>query len=70
MHILLHPGERIAKNLLRRAREMFDGILDITDDVILVNAKDDSSEGVKALKEILKSRRDEIAVSESIIRVS
>ena len=45
---------------------MFDGTLDITDDVILVNAKDDSCEGVKALKEILKSRRDEIAVSESI----
>ena len=65
-YILLHPGERIAKDLLRQAQEMFSGILDITHDVILVNAKDDSCEGVKALKEILKNRRDEIAVSESI----
>ena len=46
---------------------MFDGILDITDDVILVNAKDDSCEGVKALKEILKNRRDEIAVSDRLL---
>ena len=67
---MLHPGERIARNLLRRAQIMFDGILDITDDVILVNAKDDSCKGIKTLKEILKNRRDEIAVSESIIHYS
>ena len=43
---------------------MFDGILDIADEVIVVNAKDDQCEGMNTLKEILKNRRDEIAVSE------
>ena len=41
---------------------MFEGILDIADKVILVNAMDDVCKGMDALKEILKKRRDEVAV--------
>ena len=59
---LFHIGERQAMYLVRKAQRMFEGILDIADKVILVNAMDDVCQGMNALKEVLKKRRDEVAV--------
>ena len=52
----------VALGLLRQARTLFKGVLDIEDELILVDARNES-EGFETLKNVLKKQREEIIVS-------
>ena len=56
-------GKRVASDLLRQAKTLFKDILAIEDELILVDARKENSEGFESLKNVLKKRREEIIVS-------
>ena len=61
--ILLTLGNRKAKELLEETKTTYDGILDIADELILVDAREERSEGMTRLRNVLKRLRMEIVVS-------
>ena len=56
-------GKQMASKYLRQARTLFKGVLDIEDELILVDARNEKSEGFEVLKNVLKKQREEIIVS-------
>ena len=51
-----------AEPLHSKCTQLFDGILDIDDEVIVMDARDTKSEGVARLKAVLKRRKENIIV--------
>ncbi|XP_072021491.1 death-associated protein kinase 1-like [Amphiura filiformis] len=62
-------GKRAAEHLLRQSQKMFDGILDIEDSVIVVDARDVHCKGVESLKNVLKERKKCIVGTEKLPKV-
>ena len=56
-------GFRMAEELLNQTKAMYDGVLDIADELILVDARHVKSEGMTKFRNILKRLRTEIIVS-------
>ena len=56
----------MASNYLQEARTLFKGILEIEDELILVDARNEKSEGFEVLKNVLKKLREEIIVSKFV----
>ncbi|XP_072020237.1 death-associated protein kinase dapk-1-like [Amphiura filiformis] len=62
-------GEKAAEFLLRQSKKMFDGLLDIEDSVIVVDARDERCKGVETLKKVLKERRECIVGTKKLPKV-
>ena len=50
------------ETLHTKCTKLFDGILDIDSEVIVLDARDTESEGMKRLKAVLKRRKENIIV--------
>ena len=60
---LLFSGHRAGSNVVKQAQELFGDKLNIEETVIVVDARKENSEGMTKLKEVLKTRREEMIVS-------
>ena len=60
---LLSSGHRAGSKVVTKAQELFGDTLDIEETVVVVDARKDDSDGMTELKNVLKTRREEMIVS-------
>ena len=65
--IFFPTAQMTAETMHSRCTKLFDGILDIDDKVIVLDARDTKTEGVATLKAVLKQRKENIIVGFSKI---
>ncbi|XP_072044415.1 death-associated protein kinase dapk-1-like [Amphiura filiformis] len=62
----MRSGSQTAKKFLKHSKDKFSGSLDISDELILLDARDQNSTGMRQLKTVLKRQRQEIIGKERL----